>query len=89
MRRTAVIIAVIFCSISATPREKQWPDPRLAIRAEYREDALDYDDTDKRFFRESASLTFIQSSANFTHVHIGANKENRFTIGKPGMSRLH
>ena len=88
MRRTAVIITAIFCSIPSMSRERYWPDPRLAIRAEYRQDALDFDDTDKRFFRESASLTFIQSSANFTHVHIGANKENRFTwhIGIKGLS---
>jgi hypothetical protein len=80
MRRTAVIIAAIFCAITAQARERHWPDPRLAISAEYRQDALDYGDEEKRFFRESARLSFMQSSASFTHIHIGANKENRFTV---------
>jgi hypothetical protein len=79
MRRTAVIIASLFFSIPAPAREKNRFDPRLAIRVEYRQDALDYDDMDKRFFRESASLYFMKSSASFTYVHIGTNKENRFT----------
>jgi len=78
MRRAAVIIAAIFCSVQVTAREN-WPDPRLAISAEYRQDALDYDDADKRFFRESARLSFMQSTASFTHVLIGAHRENRFT----------
>jgi hypothetical protein len=79
MRLAAVIIAAIFCSVPATAREKYPPGPSLAISAEYRQDALDYDDADKRFFRESARLSFMRSSASFTHVHIGAKKENRFT----------
>lgn len=49
------------------------------IGAEYRQDALDYDNVEKRFFRESARLTFGKSSVSFTHVNVGMTRENRFT----------
>lgn len=79
MRRAALMLAVLSLWFPTQARDQGPHDARLVIKAEYRQDALDYDDTEVRFVRDSATVTFGKNSANFTHVHISDKKENRFT----------
>lgn len=79
MRRAALTLALSILLSPAQARELASRDTRLTVRAEYRQDAIDYDGNEKRFIRDSATVSFGKSSANFTHVHIGDKKENRFT----------
>ncbi|HNW27056.1 MAG TPA: hypothetical protein PKN50_01155 [Spirochaetota bacterium] len=79
MRRLQVIIALLSLGAPAFGGEDTRSAPRVAISAEYRQDTLDYDDVEKRFFRESARLTFGKSSASFTHINVDMTKDNRFT----------
>jgi hypothetical protein len=79
MRCVPVILIILMTVTSLHGREETGPSPRFMIGAEYRQDALDYDNVDKRFFRETALLTFGKSSASFTHVNVGMTRENRFT----------
>ncbi|MBN2161008.1 MAG: hypothetical protein JW807_16575, partial [Spirochaetes bacterium] len=79
MRRLALTIALLLSSIHAAAIEEPGSGPVLRLAAEYRQDAIDYDDVEKTFFRETARLDFGASSARITHVHIGRTKENRFT----------
>ncbi len=79
LRITIIITALLGCA--AVPDDgKGRLSPRFMVKAEYRQDTLDYDNVEKRFVRESARLSFGASSLSFTHVNIGLNKkENRFT----------
>lgn len=80
LRITIVIAALVSCAAMAESGKGR-PAPQLLIKAEYRQDALDYDNVEKRFVRESARLSFGKSSLSITHVNIGLNKkENRFTL---------
>lgn len=80
MRRLAVIIALLGLGSPLFGAEKNAGSaPRFMVTAEYRQDTIDYDDVEKRFFRESARLTFGTSSASFTHINVGMTAENRFT----------
>ncbi|HOT44577.1 MAG TPA: hypothetical protein PLM53_08935 [Spirochaetota bacterium] len=79
MRRFPVIIALLALGTPVFGSEGAETAPRVVITAEYRQDTLDYDDVEKRFFRETARLTFGGSSASFTHVNVGMTRENRFT----------
>ncbi len=75
MRRSILIGAVLL--LGASPARPD--DPRVTLRAEYRQDALDYDDAEKRFLRESSRLDFGRSSAGITHIHIPETRSHRFT----------
>ncbi|TFH38936.1 MAG: hypothetical protein E4G96_09735 [Chrysiogenales bacterium] len=79
MRRTILICAVLILFSRPRAAGGDWGDPLLTLRVEYRQDALDFDDVEKSFFRESARLGFGRSSAGITHIHIRESKENRFT----------
>lgn len=76
MRRSILIYAAL-ALLGAAPGERE--DPRITLRAEYRQDALDYDDAEKRFLRESSRLDFGRSSAGITHIHIPETPSHRFT----------
>lgn len=75
MRRSILIGAVLL--LGASPVKPD--DTRVTLRAEYRQDALDYDDAEKRFLRESSRLDFGRSSAGITHIHIPETRSHRFT----------
>lgn len=79
MRRIAIIVIMILTAVAGSPLDMNSLAPRLTLHGEYRQDALDYDNADKRFIRDSASLAFGQSSVNFTHINVAPNNENRFT----------
>lgn len=80
MLRIAIIMAALLVCGAVPDDRKERPSPRFMIKAEYRQDSLDYDNVEKRFVRESARLSFGESSLSFTHVNIGLKKkENRFT----------
>ncbi len=79
MRRAALIMAVLIPTFPAQAKEPGAPATRFTAKTEYRQDALDYDGNEMRFIRDSATVTFGESAAGFTHVHIGDRKEDRFT----------
>jgi hypothetical protein len=79
MRRASIIIAFLMACAPVLAGVETRPAPRLMLTAEYRQDTLDYDNVEKRFFRESVLLSFGKSSASFTHVNMGITRDNRFT----------
>ncbi len=79
MHRLPIIIVFLAACAPVFGGKDINPSPRLVIGAEYRQDALDFDDVEKLFFRESSRLTSGKSSASFTHVNVGMTRDNRFT----------
>ncbi len=80
MRRAFLIAAALAYAFQIQASEKSRFRPELQVQGEYRRDVLDYDEVEKQFTRERATLAFGRKSAvNLTHVYIGASGENRFT----------
>ncbi len=50
------------------------------LQSEYRNDTIDYDETEKNYFREKAIIHFSKkSSLNLAHVYIDEKDDRRFT----------
>lgn len=78
MYRTALILAALICC-AAAPAGTRTGGIRLEMQAEYRRDAIDYDEQEKNFTREKIRLDFGESFADVTHVYVGEEREHRFT----------
>lgn len=80
MRRAILIIAAV---ANFLPARAEWINrfnPGLLIKGEYRRDTIDYDETEREFYREKIRLNFSRlSSINLAHVCIGQAREHRFT----------
>jgi hypothetical protein len=80
MRRVVLIFAAV---VNFIPARAEWAnrfDPVLLIQGEYRRDTIDYDETEREFYREKVGLTFSRlSSVSLAHVCIGKEREHRFT----------
>jgi hypothetical protein len=78
MHRTALILAALICCAAAPPGTERG-GLRFELQAEYRRDALDYDDREIYFTREKIRIEFGESSADITHVYTGKDRNHRFT----------
>lgn len=74
----AMTIVIYDCALALVHEELQSVD--YYIQSEYRYDAIDYDETEKNFFREKATINFSEkSNLNLTYVYIDRNDDRRFT----------
>ena len=74
----AMAVIIYDCALASAHEELQSVD--YYIQSEYRNDAIDYDETEKNFFREKATIHFSEkSNLNLAHVYIDRNDDQRFT----------